>query len=493
MGELWGADVAQLRTLAETFRRSAQNLMDVHASLEALLSTDLPWFGPSADQFRSEWSGSCGPLLAGVAEALDHTGGRLLGNADLQESTSDSGTGSSGGGGGHGLAPVNRASQDVPTADDYLAMTPQERAEWLDGASDEEVAALYEALVASGADPGSPGYGDVVSEHWTRVAAGDAGIDYQAWDPTRGAQANLENIEAVYDYYAQLYLDNPDLQWAGMAAMIGPSFAAGFLDLAMMRDIAQTVGDVGTVLPPGVGDLMEVAAGMSDAELAFYETTFLSMQKEIFEDQARMHAAYVHGGMDEIELLYESGEIDRRALDAWADIDSGDPDRLAAGNTELLRREQLDIIADDYGAMTDRPVTGPAMTYMMTLVGEASIPGAQTYAQYDPLTVTVETPGPEQLGIPFTPFSVDNPVQGEIVTATPLPGGNIADTGDRWAYVTADTLPAYQELLATDPDRAAQIVGTDVSDRIDEYRLTNPDRLGRIVERLTEWDVEVNQ
>ncbi|WP_125777675.1 WXG100 family type VII secretion target [Antribacter gilvus] len=493
MDQLWGADVAQLRALARSFQRDAQSLSDTRSQLGALLSTNLAWLGPSAGRFRAEWSGSTGPGLARAASALEQAGDQLVRNAASQERTSDSGSGSAGGGGGGPAGAPGPGAPNVPSADAYLAMTAAERDAWLRSASDAQVAALYESLTASGAQPGSPGYGDVVSEHWTRVAAGDAGIDYRSWDPTQGAQANRGNIEAVYSYYSQLFLDNPDLQWAGMAAMIGPSFAAGFLDLAMMRDIAQTVGAAGTVLPPGVGDMLEIVSAMSDAELAFYETTFLEMQKEIFEDQARMHAAYTHGGMNEITRLHESGEINRRTLDAWSDIDSGDPERLAAGNTELLRREQLDIIADDYGAMTDRPVTGPAMTYMMTLVGEASIPGTQTYAQFDPLKVTIETPGPERLGLPFTPFSVDNPVQGEIVTTTPLPGGNIADTGERWAYVTADTLPAYQELLASDPDRAAAIVGSDVSDRIDDYRLTNPDRVGRIVERLTEWDVEVNQ
>jgi hypothetical protein len=33
-----------------------------------------------------------------------------------------------------------------------------------------------------------------------------------------------------------------------------------------------------------------------------------------------------------------------------------------------------------------------------------------------------------------------------------------------------------------------------VSDRIEDYRLTNPDRLGRIVDRLaTNWGVDVDQ
>lgn len=54
-------------------------------------------------------------------------------------------------------------------------------------------------------------------------------------------------------------------------------------------------------------------------------------------------------------------------------------------------------------------------------------------------------------------------------------------------------MPAYQQLVTQHPDQAAQIIGTDVSDRIDDYRLTDPARIGRILDRLTEWDVDVDQ
>jgi hypothetical protein len=130
----------------------------------------------------------------------------------------------------------------------------------------------------------------------------------------------------------------------------------------------------------------------------------------------------------------------------------------------------------------------------MTVVGEASIPGAGTFADYNPLSVSVETPGIQGVDIPFTDVSIDNPLQGSVTVTTPLPDGNIADTGQRWDYITADTLPAYQELLRNDPDQVREILGSDVSDRIAEYRLTNVDRLGRIADDLaTNWDVDVDQ
>ena len=73
---------------------------------------------------------------------------------------------------------------------------------------------------------------------WAQVAADRAGIDLEGWDPSAGAFANEDTIVAVYEYYGQLFLDHPELQWAGMANMIGPSFAAGFFDLDAMGDLA---------------------------------------------------------------------------------------------------------------------------------------------------------------------------------------------------------------------------------------------------------------
>jgi hypothetical protein len=159
---------------------------------------------------------------------------------------------------------------------------------------------------------------------------------------------------------------------------------------------------------------MHDAPSVATAELRFYETTFLSMQKEIFEDQAVMHEAYRNGGLEAIQELHTAGLIDPRTAHAWAQIDeghrTGNQDLLAAGNTYLLRREQNDIIQDDYQLMYDRPGSGPAFTYMMTAIGEPSIPGARSFADYKPLTERIETPGPER--VPFTPF--DNPLQGEV-------------------------------------------------------------------------------
>lgn len=329
-------------------------------------------------------------------------------------------------------------------------------------------------------------YRDLLQMYWVALAAQKAGIDLSQWDPTRGAGELSDIIKKVYTYYGDLYLDHPYLMWAGMANMIGPSFAAGFFDLDLFRRIADVLDK------PGVPFDMSVIANMSEQELRFFETTFLRMQRDIFYDQAMMHEAYLDGGMDAIRELQAAGLIDLRTEQAWGQIDegrlTGDRDLLEAGNAALLRREQEDIIQDNYQLMYDRPVTGPAFTYLMTALGEPSVPGADSFADYKPLWISMETPGPENIPL----FGWDNPLQGEVKVRTPLPDGNIADFDDRWDFISQDTLPAFQELLREDPELAREIISSDVGDRIDDYRIYH--RIDDILWHFgTDWGVDFDQ
>jgi hypothetical protein len=330
-------------------------------------------------------------------------------------------------------------------------------------------------------------YRNLLQIYWVSVAAEKAGIDLSQWDPGRGARELTDIIQAVYTYYGNLFLANPYLQWAGMANMIGPSFAAGFYDLALFRRLAGALEH-----QPGVPYDMSALAHISDEELRFFETTFLGMQKNIFYDQAMMHEAYLAGGTDAIHELQLAGLIDPRTEQAWDWIDegraTGNSSLIESGNTALLRREQQDIIDADYQRMYDHPVVGPPFTYLMTAVGEPSIPGAQSFADYRPLWVTIESPGPER--IPLVGW--DNPLQVEVNIRTPLPDGNIAHFDDRWTYITEDTLPAYQELLREDPQRAREIIASDVGERIDDYRIYH--RLDSLLwHYATDWGVDVDQ
>lgn len=309
--------------------------------------------------------------------------------------------------------------------------------------------------------------GPAASSPYTDEAFRRAGIDPSTWRPERGFDANRENIEKVYEYYTKLHLDHPELQWAGMAALVGPSFQAGFEDVTRVRIEAARLADAldaaersGAQLPGEVKDRvaeLRALAAATDDQLHFYETTLLDMQRQNFLDQATQHEAFLSGGLPAILELHDSGALDDRTLLAWELIErgrKGDAAALAEGNPLLVLREQSTVIDDDYQRMLNHdPPVGRAFTYVLTVVGRPSIEGAHGYAHVDPLTLSVRTPD-VSIGTSDKLFGHDIPhatIHAPRVTGfidTPLPAGNIANFDDRWRLLEHDTLPAYQRLLS---------------------------------------------
>ena len=306
---------------------------------------------------------------------------------------------------------------------------------------------------------------------WFDRALLRAGIEHESWRPGRGVDENRRVVEAVYSYYGELFLAQPYLLWAGMASMIGPAFYAGFRDLGLAPDAVRTA--VLAVFGRASRRLARRAAG----DLGFYETTFLTMQKKIFEDQATMHEAYLAGGLPQVEEFYRARIIDLATLAAWQQIDAGrrggDQAAVAEGNRTLLFREQHDIIDRFYVQMLGHGgLEGSAFTYLLTLVGAPSVPGAHSYPERYPLTFASRLP------------------RGEISARTPLADGNIAVFANRWQLIEDDTLPHYVALIRDDPEQARALVATPVRVRMARYRL-----LARApaltVAALTRWHVDI--
>ncbi len=349
-------------------------------------------------------------------------------------------------------------------------------------------------------------YKMVLRDYWFLTAAKNAGIDVDSWDITKGAFANADTIEKVYAYYGSLFMQNPELQWAGLANMVGGGFAAAFYDLDLMGQIAEAASHIPN---SPVGPLDDLSA----YELQFYETTFLSMQRQIFEDIGGMHQAFVDGGMGNIDEMYAAGLVDSRTYQAWADVDAYsrmDPDDPAAkalisgANYALANREQGIVIGDDYDKMRNHLPSGQAFTYLAGLIGTPSVPGAQSPAQYDPLIVHDVPIADADIGLPDVPF-VDVPfwddAHVDVYTVdadvtTPLPRTNVSVFEDRMDLLRNDTLPAYEQLLeerGVDGLVADGLLSDDpavVRARIEEYRLQN--RLPEILGQLANWDVDVD-
>jgi hypothetical protein len=310
-----------------------------------------------------------------------------------------------------------------------------------------------------------------LKEAWLSRALERAGIDRNRWDPQRGVDENRPTIEAVYDYYGRLFLEHPHLEWAGMASTIGPAFYAGFRDLGVLPDALRRA--VIALLGRASRRLATRVAG----DLGFYETTFLRMQKKIFEDQAPMHEAYLAGGVAEIEKLYRARIIDIATLEAWREIEAGwreaDAASIERGNRMLLFREQRDIIDRFYVRMLqhDSP-EGSVFTYLLTLAGAPSVPGADSYPERYPLTFVARLP------------------RAAISVCTPLADGNIAVFANRWKLIDDDTLPDYLALVRDHADEARAIVATPIGRRVGRYRLIA--RAGSLIAgALTRWHVEV--
>jgi hypothetical protein len=310
------------------------------------------------------------------------------------------------------------------------------------------------------------GSANELQEIWLRRAFYRAHIDPDSWHPRRGLRENRRTVKAVYGYYGQLFLAHPCLLWAGMAAMIGPAFFAGFEDLAIIPDALREA------VIAAQGRTSSRLARRAAGDLGYYETTFLTMQKKIFEDQAPMHEAYIAGGMAEIEKFHAAGIIDAATLQAWRRIDIGRTalsESVADGNRMLLFREQHDIIDSYYTRMRERrwPL-GPSLTYLMTLTGAPSVPQAQPYPQRYPLRMQARIPG-------FV-----------ISARTPLADGNIAIFEDRWRLIETDTLPAYLALIRD--QKASKIVREPMWQRAPAYRLLK--RSGQLVAgAVTHWEV----
>ena len=361
-------------------------------------------------------------------------------------------------------------------------------------------------------------YAKLLQEYWAGRATAAAGIDADAWDPANGVAGNRKTIDQVYEYYGRLFLAHPELRWAGMANLVGPGFAAGFLDLSMMRAIARRIASTiehanplpgagkvvaGTVVP-ALGGLevdakfAETVAHMSDADLKFYETTFLKMQRDILRDMGGLQEAYLADpdGLTAVRELASSGLIRPAVMTAFERIragrDSGHGETvrlLDQAAQALARREQFDVIAQSWDNMREHRVDGEAMTYFMTVVGQPSVPGARSPGQVSPLRGTVRVPVPVVLPGPLpVPVRVG---QVDVTGQVPLPDFNVSNRNSRWRFFLADTLPAALKVLDGPRSVVNSLVSSSLDDRIAEQRITR--RLPAITEQLgpDHWHVSV--
>ncbi|HET8879595.1 MAG TPA: WXG100 family type VII secretion target [Arthrobacter sp.] len=96
-GNVWGADVAQLRMLAQNFGQTSETLLQQSTALTAAINNNTSWKGADSARFTSEWNGSHRALIQQTARALKAQSKLLLTQADEQEKASNAKAGSGGG------------------------------------------------------------------------------------------------------------------------------------------------------------------------------------------------------------------------------------------------------------------------------------------------------------------------------------------------------------------------------------------------------------
>ena len=130
-GNLWGADVAQLRTLAQQFGKTSETLLQQSTTLTSAINNNSSWKGADGARFTSEWNGSHRALIQKTAQALKAESQRLMTHADQQEKASN-GAGGAASAGIAGIAGISARSGTAsnPWGPDWLAKGSPFRDAW---------------------------------------------------------------------------------------------------------------------------------------------------------------------------------------------------------------------------------------------------------------------------------------------------------------------------------------------------------------------------
>ncbi|WP_336081708.1 hypothetical protein [Nocardia sp. SSK8] len=349
--------------------------------------------------------------------------------------------------------------------------------------SQEPLRAALDEARAAGIAPAR--YATLLHQYWLVVATDNAAIDLAAWAPYRGVAAGTATFTQVYVNYFRLAAARPDFYWAGLAGIAGGSFASGFFDVgdiggvlsvAGIHELGTAVSEVLRAVPPellaevpaDITGLARLGPRLTAADLAWYQTRLMIMQKHIFTDLVPVHEAYLAEGMAGIDEMRAAGLLDDGMRLAWAGIDGG----TTAGRTDALirmtDREQNHIVADQWDVTAaGRDGLGRVLTYVTTIAGKPAVPGTRAPGVYAP--VTVGAPG------------------STLALRMPLPAFDWADRADRWAYITADLVPRHLDLVA-DPARAGAVYREPFAVKLDRGRMIA--RLPDIIADLTtQWQL----
>lgn len=305
-----------------------------------------------------------------------------------------------------------------------------------------------ELLVSEARQSGRPAtsYAALLLQYRLVQSTQEAGIDLASWNPFDGFTANRQNMIKSYRYYQDFQLSNRELQWAGMGGQVGGDFGGGIADIEWATQLYDTPGVQQTArdiinsveaafgpeavaqLPAGLSVLADRAGDITTEDLYWFVTQVVVMQKAIFSDLMPMHYVYKYEGIAGLEEMHRAGLFGDDIMEAWHDVASGDPDRIAHGNMTLLNREQGWVVSDMWdGVRAYKDGLGEAFTYLMTLAGSPSVAGVPALRDHNPVRLSGTLPDGRQATL-----------------HTPLPTWDWSVYEQRWDYVTTQLLPRYR-------------------------------------------------
>ena len=305
-----------------------------------------------------------------------------------------------------------------------------------------------ERLVSEARDSGRPAtsYSALLLQYRLAQATEEAGIDLASWNPFDGFTANRSNMIKSYRYYQDFQLSHRELQWAGMGGQVGGDFGGGIADIEWATQLYDTPGlqqiardiinrveaafgpEAVAQLPAGLAVLADRAGDITTQDLYWFVTQVVVMQKAIFSDLMPMHYVYKHEGIAGLEEMHRAGLFPEEIMQAWYDVASGDPDRVAHGNMTLLNREQGWVVSDMWDVVRGyKDGLGEAFTYLMTLAGSPSVAGVPALRDFNPVAIEGTLPDGRQATL-----------------HTPLPSWDWSVYEQRWDYVTTQLLPRYR-------------------------------------------------
>ena len=179
-----GADVEQLRTLAQLFGDKATSLEDVVSSINGQLHS-AGWVGEDADTFKADWDSNLTALVRNVVDSLRERNTSLNQQADEQEKASAVNGSISG---AKGVGSIAKAGSGGSGSDPYNGK-PREG----EAGRDADYARLAQAAYETG-DPIPDGWRKVDAEELKKL-----GIDPSELDTANGMQATIyQNADGKY-------------------------------------------------------------------------------------------------------------------------------------------------------------------------------------------------------------------------------------------------------------------------------------------------------